>query len=107
MTGQPKPPPATELTRAQYSGWACCWCGTSLKHGGVSAGRSRGRLGAHVLDVEVYACRWCCPKKPQPLPSQRAHEALPKRLPARPVNPAKNSGQDGAIPNRDKRRRSL
>ncbi|MGP4084193.1 hypothetical protein [Streptomyces sp. KR55] len=49
-------PSALDLTRAQYSGWACCWCGRRLTEGGVSAGIARGRSGAHVLDIEVYAC---------------------------------------------------
>ncbi|MGW3724132.1 hypothetical protein [Streptomyces sp. NPDC000851] len=44
------------MTQAQYSGWACCWCGRSLREGGVSAGIARGRIAAHVLDIEVYAC---------------------------------------------------
>lgn len=71
MTWQPKPPPATDLTRAQYSGWACCWCGTSLQYGGVSVGIARGRLGVHVLDIEVYACGRKCPKRPRrPQPTQ-------------------------------------
>lgn len=56
MTPQATPPPTAELSYAQYSGWACCWCGTQLRHGAVSAGIARGRDGAHVLDVEVYAC---------------------------------------------------
>ncbi|MFE2040875.1 hypothetical protein ACFXAZ_08055 [Streptomyces sp. NPDC059477] len=57
MTGWPaRPSPAAALTRAQYSGWDCCWCGKPLKEGGVSVGIARGRLGAHVLDIEVYAC---------------------------------------------------
>ncbi|PNG21406.1 hypothetical protein [Streptomyces cahuitamycinicus] len=56
---KPQPPAATELTRAQHDGWACCWCGKSLMSGGVSAGISRGRMGAHALDIEVYACRAC------------------------------------------------
>lgn len=55
-------PPANALTRAQYSGWACCWCGASLlRSGGSSVGVARGRSGAHVLDVEVYACPNCAP----------------------------------------------
>jgi hypothetical protein len=65
VTWQPKPPPATELTRAQYDGYACCWCGTSLWQGAISVGRARGSIGAHVLDVEVYACSKRCPKRPR------------------------------------------
>lgn len=50
-------PPVTALTWAQYSGWACALCGTSLAStGGVSAGRALGTSGAHDLSVEVYAC---------------------------------------------------
>ncbi|SED27486.1 hypothetical protein SAMN05216532_4031 [Streptomyces sp. 2231.1] len=55
-----KLPDATKLTRAQYSGWACCWCSSSLlRSGGISAGVARGSSGAHVLDIEVYACAAC------------------------------------------------
>ena len=57
MTQQP--PPVSDLSYAQYSGWACCWCGTQLRHGAVSAGIARGRSGAHILDIEVYACPDC------------------------------------------------
>jgi hypothetical protein len=59
MTGMPEPPPPTELTYGQYQGWNCCWCGTSLKDGGVEAGVSRGEAGTYVLDIEVYACEPC------------------------------------------------
>lgn len=66
MTWQPKPPPATELTRAQYDGWACCWCGQSLlQKGGRPAGRAQGRAGAHDLSVDVYECGPRCPKRPR------------------------------------------
>ncbi|WP_158810593.1 hypothetical protein [Streptomyces leeuwenhoekii] len=61
----PEPPPYAELTYHQRTGWACCWCGTSLlRTGGVPAGRARGRSGTHVLDVDVYACGPACPKLP-------------------------------------------
>ncbi|MEU5343069.1 hypothetical protein AB0H18_19910 [Streptomyces sp. NPDC020766] len=56
MRKLPDPPPATELGYEAYSGRACCWCGKPLMHGAVSAGISRGRQGAVVLDIEVYAC---------------------------------------------------
>jgi len=57
-------PPATALTRAQYSGWACCWCGTSLLgRDARSAGRAEGSAGAHDLSVEVYECEPRCPKR--------------------------------------------
>lgn len=52
-------PPPTELTYRQYQGWHCCWCSASLMSGGFSAGISRGGVGAHKLDVEVYACQRC------------------------------------------------
>jgi hypothetical protein len=63
MTCRPTPPPVAELTHGQYSGWNCCWCNTSLKAGGVSAGISRGEAGSYVLDMEVYACGPRCPKR--------------------------------------------
>lgn len=50
------PPPAADLNAEQYSGRACCWCGKPLWRGAVSAGISRGQVGAVVLDIEVYAC---------------------------------------------------
>ncbi|MGI3229974.1 hypothetical protein ACRJ4B_45825 [Streptomyces sp. GTA36] len=56
MRKLPAPPPVDKLGYEQYSGRACCWCGTPLMHGAVSAGISRGSQGAHVLDIEVYAC---------------------------------------------------
>lgn len=56
----PEPPPVRQLTKAQYDGWACCWCGKSLLDcGGTSVGVSRGQQGAVVLDIEVYACPSC------------------------------------------------
>jgi hypothetical protein len=57
-------PPAFELTAEQYAGRSCCWCARVLTHGAVSAGIARGRLGAHVLDVEVYACPGCAADRP-------------------------------------------
>ena len=64
MTRQ-EPPPAATLTRAQHAGWACCFCGASLREtGGVPAGRAKGWSGAHDLSVDVYACpplRGCRP----------------------------------------------
>ena len=53
------PPPVTQLTHGQYSGWNCVWCNASLRGGGTSVGISRGASGAHCLDVEVYACQPC------------------------------------------------
>lgn len=55
----PELPPATELTRAQYSGWACVYCRAPLDKGAVFAGRAQGSSGAHDLSVEVYACPSC------------------------------------------------
>jgi hypothetical protein len=54
-------PPATSLTRPQYDGWACIWCGASIKDGGIPAGRAQGRIGAHDMSVNVYACKACAP----------------------------------------------
>lgn len=59
MSHLPKPPPVAGLTRAQYSGWACCLCGKKLWSGAVSLGRAQGRMGAHDLSVEVWACPDC------------------------------------------------
>ncbi|UXY28569.1 hypothetical protein [Streptomyces sp. HUAS TT20] len=50
-------PSALDLTRAQYSGWACVRCHASLQNGAVPAGRARGSIGAHALDVDVYQCK--------------------------------------------------
>ncbi|MFH9816126.1 hypothetical protein [Streptomyces sp. NPDC017230] len=50
-------PDASRLSRAVYSGWACVWCSASLARGGVPAGRARGQIGAHRMDVDVYQCR--------------------------------------------------
>jgi len=52
-------PSAESLTYGQSAGWNCVWCGTKLTSGAVSAGVARGRQGAHVLDIEVYACPDC------------------------------------------------
>jgi hypothetical protein len=52
-------PPANALTKAQHDGWACVWCRSPLTLGAKSAGIARGQMGAHVLDVEVYACPDC------------------------------------------------
>ncbi|MGW2379323.1 hypothetical protein [Streptomyces sp. NPDC001658] len=64
MTGRPEPPPVDQLSRAQFDGWACCWCGTRLWSGARSAGIARGSSGAHVLDIEVYECGPRCPERP-------------------------------------------
>lgn len=75
-------PSAKALTYAQFSGWACCWCGTSLlRAGGISAGVARGSSVAHILDVEVYACAACAAattiSPPSPL---EARGAVPSTL---------------------------
>jgi hypothetical protein len=54
-----QPPPTSELTYEQYSGRACCWCAKKLSRGAVSAGISKGSVGAHRQDIEVYACPDC------------------------------------------------
>ena len=67
MTARPAPPSARDLSRAQYDGWACCWCATSLLHiRARSAGIARGTVGAIVLDTEVYECGPHCPERPRP-----------------------------------------
>ncbi|MEU6098656.1 hypothetical protein [Streptomyces sp. NPDC047079] len=73
---RPTPPPTSHLNAEQYAGRACCWCGKPLWHGAVSAGISRGRSGAHVLDTEVYACAACAsgrhPQTPtRPVPREQ------------------------------------
>lgn len=64
MNVRPEPPPVDRLTRAQYSGWACVWCGETLWHGAASAGISRGYSGTYALDNEVYECSPPCGKRP-------------------------------------------
>ncbi|MFJ9754986.1 hypothetical protein [Streptomyces sp. NPDC101149] len=79
----PTPPPTSELTAEQYAGRACCWCGIPLWRGAVSAGTSQGRMGAHVLDVEVYACPGCAngpPPSQTPVRDQEERTGEP-RLP--------------------------
>ncbi|MGW8954694.1 hypothetical protein [Streptomyces sp. NPDC055709] len=49
-------PTAQELNWEQYAGRACCACGKQLTTGAVPRGIARGRQGAYVLDVEVWAC---------------------------------------------------
>ncbi|MEU4498894.1 hypothetical protein AB0F96_37000 [Streptomyces sp. NPDC023998] len=55
-------PAAGDLSWEQYSGRACVWCDRPITRGGRSVGIARGRMGAHVLDIEVYAGP-CCPQK--------------------------------------------
>lgn len=55
---RPLPAPGT-LTWGQATGRACIWCKTPLTTGAVSAGTIRDRLGAHVLDTEVWAGPCC------------------------------------------------
>ncbi|MET9736453.1 hypothetical protein ABZZ79_39340 [Streptomyces sp. NPDC006458] len=66
MTSRPVPS-ATSLTGRQYAGWPCIWCNASHAiTGGISVGIARGRIGTHVLDVEVYACTPQCPSAAPP-----------------------------------------
>jgi hypothetical protein len=53
-------PSVFDLTVGQYAGWNCVWCGKAIGTGGRLVGVARGRDGAHILDVEVYAGP-CCP----------------------------------------------
>ena len=48
-------PDAWDLPRPRYSGWACVWCGSSLKLGGQSAGRAASARGERY-SVEVFEC---------------------------------------------------
>ena len=64
MTAQSLPS-VHSLTKAQHDGHACVWCGKRLRHGAVSAGIARGRAGAHVLNVEVFACPDCARTRPE------------------------------------------
>lgn len=66
-----KPPRVADLTRAQYSGWDCCWCRKRLTRGARSAGRATGSSGAYDLSVEVYECGPRCPKRPRRPTSRR------------------------------------
>ncbi|MEV7432877.1 hypothetical protein ACIQJX_09625 [Streptomyces griseoviridis] len=52
-------PAATDLNRAQYSGWACVLCGAAILTGAVLVGRAVGAIGAHDMSVDVYACGGC------------------------------------------------
>lgn len=52
-------PDAGSLTWEQHQGRACVWCKRPLSSGAVSAGIARGRVGAHALDIEVYAGPCC------------------------------------------------
>lgn len=52
-------PSALDLTRAQFDGRACVWCGMPLWKNATSVGTARGSLGMHSLDVEVFACPLC------------------------------------------------
>ncbi len=54
-------PAAAALSWEQYAGRACVWCDQPLTTGAHSVGIARGRIGAHVLDIEVFAGP-CCPQ---------------------------------------------
>ncbi|GGW29422.1 hypothetical protein [Streptomyces xantholiticus] len=49
-------PPAADLSWEAYAGRACYACEKQLTVGAVLVGRAVGRMGAHVLDIDVYAC---------------------------------------------------
>lgn len=60
MTAPARALPALDtLTGDQAAGRACVWCRRLLTTGAVCAGTIRERLGAHVLDTEVWACPPC------------------------------------------------
>ena len=94
MTRRPLPP-VQELTRAQFDGWACVWCRTPLWKGATSAGRARGRMGDHVLDIEVYACPVCGPtptiSSPSPRSNQEATDGVSPSSPRATVQPRRKS----------------
>ncbi|MFJ3310293.1 hypothetical protein ACIPSA_46340 [Streptomyces sp. NPDC086549] len=57
MTTKAEIPHPRDLTRAQYTGWACVWCGRRLLDAKARlAGRAIGSIGAVVMDVDVYEC---------------------------------------------------
>ncbi|MGW3152381.1 hypothetical protein ACWDG1_49065 [Streptomyces sp. NPDC001177] len=57
MTSKTAIPHPRDLTRRQYAGWACVWCGRGLLRVKAQlAGRSVGSIGAVVMDVDVYEC---------------------------------------------------
>ncbi|NUK35072.1 hypothetical protein HRW16_09670 [Streptomyces lunaelactis] len=60
-TAEPALPATVDLSWEQYAGRACVWCDQPLTTGARSVGTARGRIGAHVLDIEVYAGP-CCPQ---------------------------------------------
>ncbi|GGW41456.1 hypothetical protein [Streptomyces xantholiticus] len=49
-------PPAAALSREAYAGRACYACEKRLTTGAILVGRAVGRMGAHVLDCDAYAC---------------------------------------------------
>lgn len=57
------PDPRT-LTWDQSAYRACIWCKKPLTTGAISVGIIRDRLGAHVLDTEVWAGPCCDGDKP-------------------------------------------
>lgn len=59
-------PDAWDLPRPRYSGWACVWCGASLREGGRFAGRATSKRGERYA-VDVFECepgRGCMPAAP-------------------------------------------
>lgn len=63
-------PSALSLTRRQWEGYDCVWCGTYMPTGAVHVGRAEGTAGAVDLSVEVYACQICAPPKKPPANQQ-------------------------------------
>ncbi|TQE16550.1 hypothetical protein SipoB123_40640 [Streptomyces ipomoeae] len=56
-------PSAVGMPRERWAGRTCVWCGIRLTSGAVSQGIARGRIGAVVLDAEVWACPGCAKKE--------------------------------------------
>ncbi|MEU3220368.1 hypothetical protein AB0E67_30550 [Streptomyces sp. NPDC032161] len=63
-SARPLPDPRT-LTWDQAAGRACVWCRTPLTTGTVRVGVIPDRLGAHVLDTEVWTGPCCADARPR------------------------------------------
>jgi hypothetical protein len=59
MKQPPEIPAATDLPHGVYRGWNCVWCEARLLRGAVLAGRAKGKIGAHDMSTDVYACADC------------------------------------------------
>lgn len=64
-------PSALDLTRRQWDGLDCVWCGTYMPTGAVTVGRAEGHVGAVDLGIEVYACLLCAPNQAPTAGSRR------------------------------------